>query len=240
MKRVLFSTFVMLMFIGTTFAQDIITTKDGNDIQAKILEVTNTEIKYKKFNNPDGPTFTLKKSEVLIVRYQNGENEVFNKTPQADYTSTPNTNLPVKEGMLYKEYKDFYDFHQYSPQSYDPYSPGWSGVASFFIPGLGQVICGEWGRGLAYFGGVIGTYLVGTILTGVTENYLPLLVSSAGALTIEIMSIVDATHVAKIKNMYYQDIRGQQANISFGFAPYITYVNIANTSAIGLSFTLNY
>ena len=85
MKRVLFSAIVMLAFMGTAIAQDVITTKDGNDIQAKILEVTNAEIKYKKFNNPDGPIFTLKKSEVLIVRYQNGENEVFDKTPQATH-----------------------------------------------------------------------------------------------------------------------------------------------------------
>lgn len=32
-------------------AQDIITTKDGKDIQSKILEVNANEVKYKKYNN---------------------------------------------------------------------------------------------------------------------------------------------------------------------------------------------
>lgn len=85
-------------------AQDIITTKDGKDIQSKILEVNANEVKYKKYNNLDGPTFTLSKSEILIVRYENGENEVFqehNNSVDKKY----NTTAEVVVGMRYREYK---------------------------------------------------------------------------------------------------------------------------------------
>lgn len=58
-------------------AQDIITTKDGKDIQSKILEVNANEVKYKKYNNLDGPTFTLSKSEILIVRYEMAKTRCF-------------------------------------------------------------------------------------------------------------------------------------------------------------------
>lgn len=77
MRRVILLILTTLCCIPFVQAQDIITTKDGKDIQSKILEVNPNEVKYKKYNNLDGPTFTLSKSEILIVRYENGENEVF-------------------------------------------------------------------------------------------------------------------------------------------------------------------
>jgi outer membrane protein assembly factor BamB len=50
-----------------TFAQDIITKRDGVDIEAEVLETTDENIKYKKFDFQDGPTYTEKTSEILIV-----------------------------------------------------------------------------------------------------------------------------------------------------------------------------
>lgn len=107
-------------------AQDIITTKDGKDIQSKILEVNANEVKYKKYNNLDGPTFTLSKSEILIVRYENGENEVFqehNNSVDKKY----NTTAEVVVGMRYREYKNLYNTKEYVPQRDDPYSRAWAG-----------------------------------------------------------------------------------------------------------------
>lgn len=238
MKKVLLSALVMLSMLVSVQAQDIITTKDGNDIQAKILEFTTSEIKYKKFNNQEGPTFTINKSDVLIVRYQNGENEIFNDNHISETHHQTNTNSPIKSGMRYNEYKKLYNHHRYTSQFDDPYSPGWSGVASFFIPGLGQGICGEWGRGLAYF----GAYVVCEGAMLLSESYSTLIVTAICALTVDITSIVDAIHVAKIKNMYYQDIRGLHTNINIGISPYLTYSNVPNTSdpIVGLSFSLNF
>ena len=61
-----------------SFAQDIITKKDGTDIKAKVLEVNENEVKYRRYDYLDGPIFTMLKSEILIVRYENGTTDVFN------------------------------------------------------------------------------------------------------------------------------------------------------------------
>jgi hypothetical protein len=65
--------------VTIAYSQDVITKKTSEDIQAKVLEVTTTEIKYKKFDNPTGPTYTLLRSEVLMIRYENGTKDVFNE-----------------------------------------------------------------------------------------------------------------------------------------------------------------
>ena len=123
------SIFVLL---NSAFGQDIITKKDGTDIHAKILEVTPNEVKFKKTSNPDGPVFTMLKSDILIVRYANGENEVFDVKEEKPINL--NTTFAVVPGMMYNDYKDFYDTHEYVRQPGDPYNPFWIGFGDFFIP----------------------------------------------------------------------------------------------------------
>ena len=69
----------LFLYSSIGFAQDVLTKKNGEDILAKVLEVNTTEIKYKKSENPNGPTFTILKSEVLLIRYENGTKDVFNE-----------------------------------------------------------------------------------------------------------------------------------------------------------------
>ena len=67
------------LFLGWTMsAQDIITMNDGTDIQAKVTEVGQSEVKYKRFSNLDGPTYTINISDILMITYQNGEREMYN------------------------------------------------------------------------------------------------------------------------------------------------------------------
>ena len=72
-----FSGLLMMMFFGTLQAQDIIITKDAGRIEAKILEVSKSEIKYKKQSNLEGPTFILGVEDLNSVIYANGEVQVF-------------------------------------------------------------------------------------------------------------------------------------------------------------------
>jgi len=94
------SIFTLLAFIAinfTVFSQDVITLKAGEDIQAKILELSTTEIKFKKFDNQTGPTFTILKSTVLMVRYENGTKDIFNQTEELKTPSkTPNEDMRMK------------------------------------------------------------------------------------------------------------------------------------------------
>lgn len=75
-------------------AQDVIVQRDGTTILSKVLEVGKTEVKYKKWSNRQGPTYTIEKSELLSINYQNGEKDVFN-TVESQLTATPAvTNTP--------------------------------------------------------------------------------------------------------------------------------------------------
>ncbi len=92
-----------------SFSQDIITTKAGEDILAKISEVGHTEIKYRKFDNPDGPMFTLLRSDVLMIRYENGTKDVFNDEPKPVTVSpAPNANLYLQGQMDASTYYEGY------------------------------------------------------------------------------------------------------------------------------------
>ena len=54
-----------------TFAQDIIITSDAQKIEAKIMEVSKAEIKYKEWDNLEGPLFVMATSEISSVIYSN-------------------------------------------------------------------------------------------------------------------------------------------------------------------------
>lgn len=60
-----------------SFAQDILVKKNGEEVKIKTIEIGFTEIKYKNFETPDGPTFIVAKSEVFMIKFENGTKEVF-------------------------------------------------------------------------------------------------------------------------------------------------------------------
>ncbi len=74
---------LLLVFVALAAqAQDYIYMKDGSEYRAKVQEITPTEIKFKKFDQPDGPLRTVKKDDVLSIRYQDGTEEVFTKVQE--------------------------------------------------------------------------------------------------------------------------------------------------------------
>ncbi|OFX67638.1 MAG: hypothetical protein A2X12_06870 [Bacteroidetes bacterium GWE2_29_8] len=67
---------IITIGIKTSNAQDFISKKNSEEIKAKVLEVTQTEIKYKKFDNINGPIYTINKSDVFSIKYENGTSEI--------------------------------------------------------------------------------------------------------------------------------------------------------------------
>ncbi len=65
-------------------AQDVIVKKDGSTILSKVLEVNTSDIKYKKFSNLKGPTYTINKSEIMSINYENGDKDDFNNIAKKD------------------------------------------------------------------------------------------------------------------------------------------------------------
>lgn len=88
LKR-LSATLFLLCIAGMAMAQDVIVMKDQSTIMSKVLEITSTEIKYKKWDNQDGPLYSVSRSEVMSINYENGEVENFYKTTNSQLNTYP-------------------------------------------------------------------------------------------------------------------------------------------------------
>ena len=66
---------------------DVITFKSGDQVTARITEITDDKIKYKRCDNLDGPVFVVNKGTVETIRYANG---VVEKIEAPQIVQTPN------------------------------------------------------------------------------------------------------------------------------------------------------
>ena len=77
MKRLIILIPVFCIFISNAFSQDSIFMKDKSCVLAKVTEILPEYVKYKKFNNLDGPTYSTLKVEIDKIVYQNGTVDIF-------------------------------------------------------------------------------------------------------------------------------------------------------------------
>jgi len=82
----------ILFFVNTIYSQDIITLKNGDEIKSKVLEVTPDLVKYKNWTNQDGPTYSLTKAEIFMIKYQNGTKDVFKEISVSNSAQNNNVN----------------------------------------------------------------------------------------------------------------------------------------------------
>ena len=54
--------------------------RNGTEISCRILEITPDIIKYKKCSLNNSPEISIFKEEVLMIRYSNGDKDIFEKT----------------------------------------------------------------------------------------------------------------------------------------------------------------
>jgi hypothetical protein len=78
MKKIIALCAVCCLIVNCLFSQDILVLKNGDEIQSKIIEINPLEIKYKKFDNPDGPIILVNKTDVFMIKYQNGTKDLIN------------------------------------------------------------------------------------------------------------------------------------------------------------------
>ncbi len=82
-----------ILISTSAIAQDVILFKNGNEKLVKVLEVAPTEVKFKSFDNPDGPMYSESKSKIFMIKYENGAKDVFNGTsPESSAPVTPPAN----------------------------------------------------------------------------------------------------------------------------------------------------
>ncbi len=85
-------------------AQDIIVKKDVSRIEAKVIEITITMLKYEKYDYPGGPLRNLAISDVNSIEFENGDIEVFtNKNVSKNETSAPDKKDSIHENGLFIE-----------------------------------------------------------------------------------------------------------------------------------------
>lgn len=58
-------------------AQDVIIKQNGDEIQCKLIEIGSDVIKFKKWSNLNGPIFVEERDDVFMIKYENGEKDVF-------------------------------------------------------------------------------------------------------------------------------------------------------------------
>ena len=81
-KLFLFFTAVTVSAVNL-FAQDTITLKSNKKIIALVYETGDMNVEYKKVDNPNGPVYVLKTSEISTIKYANGSIEVFTNASSA-------------------------------------------------------------------------------------------------------------------------------------------------------------
>jgi len=76
-SRSLVLSVICLFMAIAVHAKDIVITVESKSIKAKVLEINDQEIKYKDFENLEGPTYVMKRTDIHMIIYQNGKVETF-------------------------------------------------------------------------------------------------------------------------------------------------------------------
>lgn len=119
--------------ISAAVAQDLIVRTDSTRIEARVTEVSPETVRYKRFSNPDGPTYVLPVAGIDYIRYANGETDRFRQpaapapapdasvatpAPASATASAPAASAPAAPAALPVQYElkryavgDYYDFN---------------------------------------------------------------------------------------------------------------------------------
>lgn len=78
MKQNIYTTLILVFASILSFkAQDMLVKSDGTIVKAKIIEIGEDVIKYKKADNPDGPVYSISTENLTSINYENGTVEKF-------------------------------------------------------------------------------------------------------------------------------------------------------------------
>ncbi len=84
-KLFLFCSIVILS--GSIFAQDQIVKTNGEEILGKVVRINSLDVVYKKKENLDGPEYFELKSNILFIKYENGQRDIFTTISTTTNTS---------------------------------------------------------------------------------------------------------------------------------------------------------
>jgi hypothetical protein len=70
---------VAVSLVTATTNCDILILRSGEEVSAKVSEITDDLVKYRRCDMPDGPTYSVKKNDVFMIKYSNGTKDRFEK-----------------------------------------------------------------------------------------------------------------------------------------------------------------
>lgn len=126
MKRIQFFLLVIICLSFKSFSQDLIIELNGTVIKSKVLEIGMEEVKYKKWDFQDGPSYTIRKEKIFLIHYSNGNTDVFNsveKEPEVEMASGISDQQLAEDESLYVN--DYGYSHEYAVGDAVIFFKGW-------------------------------------------------------------------------------------------------------------------
>lgn len=84
-KVVIMAMAIMILLCGisiTAGAQDILKLKSGREIKVTITEESSDAVKYREYENPSGPVYTITMDKIESIKYKKGSRESQETTPK--------------------------------------------------------------------------------------------------------------------------------------------------------------
>lgn len=188
MKKFFFISCFLIAGRLSIGAQDLIITVDAEKIEAHILQISETEVQYKKASYPEGPTFIIATNRIASITFANGEVHTFHQQNAVEQEKTQqyeSYELMTKAGSCYsygnvtmnkEQYAAF--LRQTCPAAYQQFQSGdqlvhtgigllVGGLISEII-GITTFTCGMVGTGstLAWIGGCLEIACIPTWIVG--------------------------------------------------------------------------
>ena len=134
MKQLL--VFLFFLCPISIFAQDVIVKKDGSTIVCRVVELTSSEIVYKKWSDLNGSNYVMNRADASAINYENGK--------KVNLSEAANLYTPNNQNDGTKQFNDRALLRMdYAAQKHNPYKKaktlktiGWIGA----IPFVGMAI----------------------------------------------------------------------------------------------------
>lgn len=97
--------FLLMLFLCSmsVWAQDVIVKKDGSTVVCRIVEVTKTEVIYKKWSDQQGSNYIVNQKDLTAIHHENGTKTTFDAAPAAPTETAPSANAqPMTDAELLK------------------------------------------------------------------------------------------------------------------------------------------
>ena len=169
MKKLLL---ILLCLPLLTFAQDNIVLKNGEEINAKILEVGESNVKYKRFNNQNGPVYTKSKDEIFFIKYSNGEKDVFssNSSNNSRSKNTQNKKVLISGASTFMYESGFDNDYFYSTSNLSLTASVGGFLTNNFVLGASLLVSSVSNGGL-HNSSSTATTVIGPFIRGYAGNF---------------------------------------------------------------------